>query len=355
MELEEDQAAYSTARSIFATLWLSISFLLLYSGYNALQTQLPLQRPTIGPLTIALSYLAYSVTALLVPAQTVLLRRIAFSLAAATFVFWIIGTIYDDWVLAVVSIINGGGAGLLWTTEGVWLSSQPTKFAGRISATVLALFHFATIVGQLAAEYTDMFIPALVTSSAAAALLLVMPSPWLGPPSESQGRQFRPLMRSDWKYLIPSIMTFGFASSLVWVYMPTLLQDNLSWGFIIFSGCSVVLFPIAGFMADRTVLKGMFYAGATAHALLWGFDLIALVTEDQALGYMPMAAIGNTFLNQAIVRKQTELGELSNSAFAAQVSLYCMCYAAGSALIAYNVTITISITLLLTILTACFT
>lgn len=343
--LAEDQSrpVHSTVRDIFATLWLALGFFCLYSGYNALQTLLPLQRPVDGPFTIALSYFAYSMAALLTPARTLLLRRLALTGAALTFAGWIVSTQYSDLLLASMSVLNGAGAGILWNTEGGWLASQNPQHSGRISATILAAFHLATIAGQLVAQFSsdNVTLIALIASCTAAVLFLCTPNRWLGPAAELAARPpLSILVASEWRNLIPAITTFGLASSLIWVYMPQRLVEDMSWGFIVFAGTSAILFLPFGAFADRCDVTVMFYAAAIVHTCLWFFLAITSADSGEPLLYMAIAALANTLLNQAIVRRQTQLGELASIAFAYQVSLYCLSYALGSTLIAYDFRIT---------------
>lgn len=344
--LAEDPSrpVHSTVRDIFATLWLALGFFSLYSGYNALQTLLPLQRPVDGPFTIALSYFAYSIAALLTPARTLLLRRLALSAAAVTFAGWIVSTQYSDLFLASMSVLNGAGAGILWSTEGGWLASQNPQHSGRISSTILAAFHLATIAGQLTAQFSsdNVTLIALISSCTAAILFLCTPNRWLGPAAEITARPpLSLLVASEWRNLIPAIITFGLASSLIWVYMPQrLMEEDMSWGFIVFAATSAILFLPFGALADRYDVTVMFRTAAIVHTCLWFFLAITSAGSGEPLLYMAIAALANTLLNQAIVQRQTQLGELASIAFAYQVSLYCLSYALGSTLIAYDFRIT---------------
>src|SRR4030042_3559055 len=135
-------------------IWLGAGFFFIYAGYNALQIQLPVQRPTAGPLTIALSYVAYACAALLMPTHSRPARRWLFGCAGLPFAALTCAVYLPDWALALLSICNGAGAGTLWSTEGAWLAAlkDQGESTGFASGAVLLCFHAATLAGELAAQ-----------------------------------------------------------------------------------------------------------------------------------------------------------------------------------------------------------
>ena len=326
-----------------SSLYIGCGFLLLYSGYNALQTLLPLERPTVGPLTIALSYVAYSLAALILPASTPLLRRCALTISAITFVFWIWATTQQDWVLAVASVLNGAGAGVLWTTEGAWLASITSEVpeqAGRVSSIVLVCFHAATIAGQLSAHYLQAFYwQALLTAGLATLLFLCAPNAWLGCGQSHGWYKFKALVSSPWLEQLAAIVLFGWTSALIWVGMPEYLADQLVWGYCAFAATSVVTFLIAGWVVDRWPRRYLVWLACGLHCMLWGFVATVEAESALAIGCMAVAGLANSLLNQTIVHWQMTMieAELRPSAFAAQVFVYCLAYASGAALVAWQI------------------
>jgi hypothetical protein len=326
-------------------LWIGAGFFFIYAGYNALQIQLPVQRPTAGPLTIALSYVAYACAALIVPTHSRRARRWLLGCAGLTFAAWTCAVYLPDWALALLSVCNGAGAGTLWSTEGAWLAAlrcqdESTGFA---SGAVLLCFHAATLVGELAAQQWPMQWLALGSALFGSLLLFCTPGAWLGakPDEITPQEHAHPLthifqlVRSPWLGLLPSIVAFGIASALVWVALPLHLGDALHWGFVLFAATSALAFLLLALMVDRWPALPYGQTGSIMHALLWTYVAVAKTEGFYLLACMAISAIANALLNHAIVYRQTQLGELAPCAFAAQVALYCASYATAATLVPY--------------------
>lgn len=312
--------------------WFTCCVLLLFSGFNALQSLLPQQRPTAGPLTIAAGYLAYAGAALLPPTR---FRRWAFVGSALSFALWVLSTDYSDTLLALASIVCGAGSGIFWTNEGAWLSVADESETPIFSAAVLIAFHCATVLGQqLLFQWPHaIYWIALGTSLASAVLLLIAPSSFLGESTQQSSASIAELLASKWTLLIPEIALFGCGSALIWVGLPKLLSaEELYIAFDIFSASSVVGFAISAAVGKLLSLCQLSMIGASLHLMSWA--LISVMGSPIWLLYSVMLSvgIGNALLNQAIVLKQTALPSRS---FSCQVALYCLVYASCSALLAW--------------------
>jgi MFS family permease len=131
----------------------------------------PALQPTSGSLLVAANFFAYAFGAL-IPARFLMKRRrLCFTLGMIAHAQWIavLQVPFQDGnpglivLTALSSIINGFGAGLLWSTEGGWIgefcSLDDPKNAAYFTGVFLALYGASGIIGNIAAALALYFAP----------------------------------------------------------------------------------------------------------------------------------------------------------------------------------------------------
>jgi len=142
-----------------AVLYVGLAFFALFSGYTVFSSLLPALQPDTGPFVVALNYVAYAAGSLLTPGNTLhQYRRAAFTFAATTYLAWML-TVQTPaeislWLGGAASVVNGFGAGLLWSTQGDWISQwcgSEQDRAAQLHGIFLFLYGLSGLVGNLGA------------------------------------------------------------------------------------------------------------------------------------------------------------------------------------------------------------
>jgi hypothetical protein len=156
--------------ALFAVCYLGFCFFVLFAGVATFRSLVPSLKPSSGAWLIAVNFVAYGLGSLLHPRVLFNQRRICLVVAALAHSQWIAllqlptgeGNGLYDAIGGISSIVNGGGAGLLWATQGGWLGEvcrldTERKNAPRYSAVFLAFYGVSGLVGNIVAALTFHF------------------------------------------------------------------------------------------------------------------------------------------------------------------------------------------------------
>lgn len=153
-----------------AILYVAIGFFVLFFGHAPFRSLLPALRPQSGPIFVAINFFAYAIGSLVHPQLLIKRRRLCFAFGAFAHAQWIavlqIPTVEGNLgyvaLSAISSIINGFGAGLLWSTEGGWMASycQMDKQSQTSNKTGIFLFFYGAsgFIGNVIAAITLYFL-----------------------------------------------------------------------------------------------------------------------------------------------------------------------------------------------------
>jgi len=245
----------------WCVVYMGLAFFTLFSGYTVYRSFLPSLKPTLGPVFIAINYLAYAIGSLLPSKIISNHRRFAFACSATTYPIWIIclqfysginTPIYFNIVSGIVSIANGFAAGVLWSTKGGWLSSLTTDNNSFYNGIFLAFYGASGLFGNIAvaiAVYNNVS-TGIVTISLAIfsiiglILLAITPYPYLYPSLLNNKDNSPQIIKqySEWTrltgikrlfcrntgfiWLILPIFSLASSAMFVWVILPK-TQNNL--------------------------------------------------------------------------------------------------------------------------------
>lgn len=152
-----------------AVIYVGVGFFVLFSGHAVFRSLLPALKPQSGALLVAANFFAYAIGSLIHPRFLMSRRRLCFSLGALAHAQWIAvlqlptqdGNVTFIVLTAISSVINGFGAGLLWSTEGGWIgefcSLDDPRRAGHYTGIFLSLYGASGFIGNVAAALTLYF------------------------------------------------------------------------------------------------------------------------------------------------------------------------------------------------------
>lgn len=261
-----------TARNAVA--YVGFSFFVLFSGHAVFRSLLPAWKPQSGPLLVAASFFAYAIGSLVHPRFIRNYRRQCFVFGALAQAQWIgmlqlpVENPAFPAVSTLSSFLNGLGAGLLWSTEGGWMSSicslKNPHQAQYYTGMFLSFYGASGFLGNIAAALTLAFASTSISivvwclfgiACAGGLFMIFAPSRYFYPPTATDRaipqsslnifqltsgtskrfHQFaadseasriltiKSLFRETvFSRTIPAIMALSFVSAFAWVVIPTL-------------------------------------------------------------------------------------------------------------------------------------
>jgi len=267
---------------VFGTGYLGISFMFLFTGFNATQSLLTSLYADMGNVCFVIIYISFGVSCVFIarPAVDMLGARITSAAGAATYTLFSAANIWPmPYFLYPASALCGAGASVVWTAQGVYISQcSMAETSGRHSAVFFFFQRMSLLFGNLISSYVLhryptnlLFFIFTLCGGISTLMMCFLPSPpQVSSPVSAVNFRVdtspRTLLANMWEVWretatlrrgVPMWMWHGVAGVLFSVWFtarwitPNLGLENIGYVMLVFGVCNIAAIVLLGSLSDK--------------------------------------------------------------------------------------------------------